>query len=393
MAPEGGGLWNDEILTLVDVVFRHNSATGAVGEGGGMYNLMSSPVLTGVIFDGNTAGDAGGGMFNRDGSPMLTDLVFRDNSATGQDSRGGGMYSARGGPTGTDVTFSGNSASNYGGGIYLTNSDATLTDVTFRENSVGNGGGGMYNYGSSLALTDVGFFGNSATAEDAKGGGLYNELGDQTLTNVAFHGNWSQWRGGGMYNDHSAPVLRNATIGGNWADAGGGMFNQDARGLILTNVTLNGNLARLGSAMSNVGSLLEMRNCILWGNRATMAGDQIENASSTPTIASSDIEGSRGSGADWNDRLGADLGGNVDADPWFRDPVDATESPTVGGDLHLRWGSAVIDAGNNDLLPPELTTDLDGNARIVNEMVDMGAYESQSRVALYLPTVLKAWGP
>ena len=50
-------------------------------------------------------------------------------------------------------------------------------------------------------------------------------------------------------------------------------------------------------------------------------------------------------------------------------------------------GSPCIDAADNDAVPAEVATDLDGNPRIVDgdddgeATVDMGAYEFQARMA------------
>ncbi|MCP3905269.1 MAG: hypothetical protein GY715_16710 [Planctomycetes bacterium] len=44
-------------------------------------------------------------------------------------------------------------------------------------------------------------------------------------------------------------------------------------------------------------------------------------------------------------------------------------------DVHLSVGSPAIDVGDNGSLPAGVTTDLDGNDRIQNGIVDMGAYE------------------
>ena len=38
-------------------------------------------------------------------------------------------------------------------------------------------------------------------------------------------------------------------------------------------------------------------------------------------------------------------------------------------------GSPCIDVGNNSAVPAEVLTDLDGNTRIVNNVVDLGTYE------------------
>jgi uncharacterized repeat protein (TIGR01451 family) len=151
----------------------------------------------------------------------------------------------------------------------------------------------------------------------------------------------------------------------------------------LTNVTLSGN-----SAGENGGGIYRfefyspsasIRNSVLWGNRAGLAGDQMyiddPFSDGLPTITHSDIEASGGSGAGWDQSLGLDGGGNLDSDPQFVEPVDPVTAPTALGDLHLRWGSPAINSGDNTLILPELTTDLDGASRIVFGRVDMGPYE------------------
>jgi len=102
-------------------------------------------------------------------------------------------------------------------------------------------------------------------------------------------------------------------------------------------------------------------NCILWGD----SPDEISGG--TPAVSYSDIQG------------GFPGTGNIDMNPLFVDPED--------GDLHLLPGSPCIDAANNIAVPSEITTDLDGNPRFVDNpyvvdtglgdppIVDMGAYE------------------
>jgi hypothetical protein len=161
---------------------------------------------------------------------------------------------------------------------------------------------------------------------------------------------YPQYGGGGIYSADSSPTLTNVTFSGNTAsNRGGGMFNWAG------NPTLH--------------------NCILWGDSAPDS-PEIDNDSSTPTISYSLVEGSGGSDH-WDANLGADAGDNIDADPLF---VDA-----AGGDLHLGLDSPAVDAGNNDYV--SVMMDLDGNPRIVNGRVDMGAYEYLPRV--YLPLVTR----
>ncbi|MCP4709092.1 MAG: hypothetical protein GY869_10745, partial [Planctomycetes bacterium] len=64
--------------------------------------------------------------------------------------------------------------------------------------------------------------------------------------------------------------------------------------------------------------------------------------------------------------------GNISADPEF----------AGDGDYHLQEGSICIDAGNKYAVPDWITTDIDGDLRIYNNQVDMGADETPYDVLL-----------
>ena len=59
--------------------------------------------------------------------------------------------------------------------------------------------------------------------------------------------------------------------------------------------------------------------------------------------------------------------GNISGNPLFID--------LAAGNLRLQPDSPCIDAGDNNLLPPDVDTDLSGCPRIQNQVVDMGAFE------------------
>jgi hypothetical protein len=127
-------------------------------------------------------------------------------------------------------------------------------------------------------------------------------------------------------------------------------------------------------------------NCILWANSAVNEGDEIFNDDCYPSFMYCDIGGSGGS-AGWDSLLGIDGGNNIDVDPMlvlagYWDPNGTAGDPDddfwVDGDYHLLEDSECIDSGDpNYILDPNYPTDLDGNPRVVNGVVDMGAYEVQ----------------
>jgi hypothetical protein len=117
---------------------------------------------------------------------------------------------------------------------------------------------------------------------------------------------------------------------------------------LVINCTISGNF---GTGLANAGfAALTVRNSVIWGNsEGSIQGGAI--------VAYSDVEGG------WS---GA---GNIDADPLFVQP---------GMDnVRLSVGSPCINTGDNGSVPPGITTDIDGNPRIIGGVVDMGAYEGE----------------
>jgi predicted outer membrane repeat protein len=406
-----------------------NSLHVVYADGAGGTPITGTTVLDGFSITGGQADSSfpdnlGGGFFcagsgsGSECSPSLINVTFSGNSAANY---GGAIYNygsnnGISSPSLSDVTFSGNSAGLYGGAIYNDGahgvSSPSLMNVTFSGNKAVVRGGAIYNYGSnngisSPSLVDVTFSANSA---GAYGGAIYNfgQQGDSSpsLVNVTFSGNSGGGYGGAIYNlgfmGASNPSLVNVTFSGNSAIYGGAIYNDGQQGASspsLVNVTFSGNSAVIrGGAIFNYGyssgnSSPSLVNVILWNNFASSGGAEMYNFEASPTITASLVRGGI-TGAWVGNSVGSsvtDGGGNIDGDPLFaRDPDPGDDSWTTladndYGDLRLTYGSPAIDAGTNlPALPP---TDLDGNPRIINGVVDMGAYESLLEV--FLPLVMK----
>jgi parallel beta-helix repeat protein/predicted outer membrane repeat protein len=406
----GGGMENSgSNPTLINCTFSQNWA----GQGGGLYNEGdSNSVLTNCIFNGNSANNGGGGMENSGSNPTLTDCTFSENKAV----KGGGIYNeVSSKPTLTNCIFSNNSANDSGGGMDNSSSNPTLTDCKFSENCAGQGGG-MQNYQSIPYLSNCTFSGNSA---DNNGGAIYNSQSSPQLNDCIFTGNWAGENGGGMYNSDSIPLLRYCTFcqgwtvngngggvynlnstpkiecctfSGNIAETdGGGIYNSNSNSYILSCV-LSGNWAKVnGGALRNQRSRPEVINCTIIGNRAIVnGGGTYSDNSSRPTLTNcilwknnpdqingldtvtySDIEGGRNGEH------------NINSDPCFVRPGywdqnSAPDNPNddfwIDGDYHLLPGSCCIDCGKNDAIPFD-KADCDDQTRIINSIVDLGAYE------------------
>jgi len=343
LALYGGFTGNETQLSERDWENNSTILSGDINQSGNLtgnsYTLVNgSGTDTTAIIDGFTI--TGG---NAD---VTSGDAFNPNRS------GGGMFNNAGSPTVSNCTFSGNTANQRGGGIYNSNSSApTITNSTFLGNNAIFGGGMFNDTASSPTVAACAFSGNSATSG---GGGMYNFI-------------------------NTSPIVINSNFSENTSNLGGGMTNSDNSSTTVINCTFSDNLATSnGGALFNFSSAPTIINTIIWNNTAngitTTTSTSVFNDSSNPTFSHSLIANSGGSGS-WNGAIGTNNGNNIDADPLFTDAAN--------GDFTLQPGSIAYNAGNNAAYQtatgndPVNATDLAGNPRLFDAIIDMGAIERQ----------------
>ncbi|MEL7119953.1 MAG: 5'-nucleotidase C-terminal domain-containing protein, partial [Bacteroidota bacterium] len=351
--------------------------------GGGIFNDGGTPIINQLIISGNSTGSGpGGGMYNQNASPTITNSTISANSTVS--GVGGGIYNTTSSPTITNVTISGNSALNGpGGGIYnISSSNPIITNSVISKNIAGNSGGGIFNNGSSPSILDIVISENSAG--NGPGGGIYNfSNSNPVITNGVISGNTTNNAGGGIYNSGSSLSLINVVISGNSAvnGPGGGIYNISSSNPIITNSVISGNTTgNTGGGMFNQSSTPTLTNTIIWNNRdvsgITGATASIGNSSSTPVITYSIIanSGFTGTSPDFN----------KDEDPQFVMGIDLSNLPSTAGNFSLQPGSPALNMGNNNAdidgangnqTIQNIQTDLEGGPRILQDIVDIGAFE------------------
>jgi len=300
----------------------------------------NTAVLEGVtITGGYSSGGAvhgnrgkGGGLYCQGGSPQLIDCIFTDNYAWG----GGG------------------------GAVHVSlGSYPAFTRCIWEDNDARVGGAIYASRRSSLSLNYCVFHRNTA---GLKGGAIYTELGSQIrVVNCLFVANTANDTGGAV----SCPD----SINGN----GDSLFN-------LVNCTFYGNSSPTfykpptnsakqpdGSRERWSGSVIT--NCIFYNSIANEESEipaSFEFGREEPLIITSIYEKE------------PDQDGVIPptSDPLFVDPYGADGIlGTEDDDFRLAPVSPAIDSGTNETEPSLPAMDLDGYPRILNDIVDLGAYE------------------
>jgi predicted outer membrane repeat protein len=274
-------------------------------------------------------------------------------------------------------TFQDNFATYNGGAIYLDSADISISHSTFAHNRCGPAVA-PYGYGGAICSDNSNpdiwwnvFDNNTSTGV---GGGLAVRFKDCNLYNNIFTGNTSGL-GGGFGFLHIPEIhyrISNNLVAGNFAVYfGGGVANLVASPIYINN-TIVYNQAMYGGGFYCKDSISpQFYNTIIWGNMAGVGSQgYLFEVFSQADFFNCDVEG--------GPALFGGSGGGVAFSGAFEQCLDTIPGFMGSGayPYALDDNSACIDMGSTDTIGFNLPeTDLAGNPRIINNILDMGAYE------------------
>ncbi|MCH7547080.1 MAG: hypothetical protein IID30_11840 [Planctomycetes bacterium] len=349
------------VALVENCTFRSNSIVPSAAQG-------SSPIL-------------GGGAFAcKESNLTMVDCLLEDNNVFNFN---GGGISIVGSTIASNVIMINcqllkNSCGGSGGGLFSTQSLLTISECTFFDNHAGSSGGGASVFGISNQIVSVNNTLFDTNLAGISGGGFYHdgELGTLVFNRCDFINNTTLGRAGGL-EIAGDDILINCLVNTNSATStAGAIYLRSFRAAKIHNSTITNNQSTLIGGIagfaddSDPSSKMLLANSILWGNFDNSGISEPVQISFTDlnnaVIDHNCIQGLTGA-----------LGGvgNIGDDPEL-----ICDGPS--GCLELTAGSPCIDTGNNSMLPTGTTTDTLGNPRIVNDIVDMGAFEFQGQVCL-----------
>ena len=237
-------------------------------------------------------------------------------------------------------------------------------------------GGAIYcKYSSNILIDHCLIFKNISET----GGGISCYMSNPKVCNTIVRENIANY-GGGIACNQSSPLFENVIISNNFAECGygGGIYVINSGEPTFKNVVISENIAgEDGGAIYCSGPSPKIYNSVLTHNKGQYG---IYIQSGEPAILYSNI---------WNldtenfyncgDSIGVNIGTNANGDPcdvYYNIQEDPLFIDPDNGDFHLQECSPCINAGTPDTTGLNLPVfDLDGNPRIVDGIIDMGAYE------------------
>lgn len=347
--------------------------------------------ISGLTLTGGDVGFGNGGAIFNDGILTVTDSIFTGNAAY----RGGAVFNnfhRTRAVTTTIVgsTLTGNFATLRGGAIENFQDEVIISASVIHDNSTNGDGGGIHNTGT-LTIIDSTLSENSADSLSSFGGGIYNTGTAATVEIVSstLSGNSAENRGGGIWANGGAVSISQSTISGNSAGNGGGIHSSGDLTVVSSTIVLNqtatggdGGLGGGGILMHPFQGTTTLHNTIVAGNGRGLNMFPDDLAGSVVDAASShNLIGSAGSRGGLSDGVNGNIVGVGGVGVIGLNTVLDTTLGDNGGPMFthsLVAGSPARDAGDNSLIPVDVTTDQRGPGfpRVIGSTVDIGAIET-----------------
>lgn len=318
-------------------------------------NFSASTYLDGVHITGIGINNQGGAMYVSGQTFHISNTRFFNNTSNAQ----GGIFYVNNGTVNIDnCTITNNNSNFQGGFIYSLYGTVTINNSTFTNNNYATQGSIIYNLYGDFTVNNSRFLNNSSSSMFYIYGGrgrvirtvFANNTGSNSIIADLYQGV------GDFYN--CLIVNNTATSGGAILFNG---YGSDSR-LTIVNSTIYGNSSNntgvgVSLIFSSYSAASRIANSIIWGNTPLLG--RIGNNGILPEVYYSIVEGA------------ANTANHV----YNTDPVFVNTANAATGGLQLQPGSPAIDAGDNASVPYGLAADIIGNTRVINAIVDMGAYE------------------
>ena len=343
----------------------------------------NNSVLNGLTI---TKGYAYGGAIRSEAgsNPTIKNCVFTLNAAPYSSGIGGAIYTA-GNCRILNCTFKSNSAYRGGGAIGVEQASPEIDGCSFNLNTTSFGWGGAIYIGISGTpiIKNCSIKDNTATGSRASGGGIYCaanatlelcELisnnssvkggailckgGTVTLNRCVLQSNSSP-TGGAIHSTGTVLKITDTLIVRNSATSAGGIFGSEYCSLSVLNSTLADN-AHCAIYCDGIGA--SVSNSIIWANVSEILVQNTAYGTGSCTASYSDVK---------NGYSGV---GNISSDPCFINHSD--------GNYHLSTDSPCHNGGNPIYVPFLDETDIDGEDRVQDGIVDIGADESTFDAAI-----------
>jgi hypothetical protein len=328
-----------------------NSLTVSGNHNSRVFGLAGNPtvsIMDLTVANGWTSLSPGGGIYEAGGTLTLDRVAVSGNEADGGPAAGGGLYVAGGTLTLEHSTVSSNLA---------VGSTGYYADACYGI-SAGDGyqgeGGGLFVAGGTVSIDNSTFSANEARGGDGGAGGYCPDAPSPWNSHVP-GGNGGPAAGGGIRVAAGAVEVHHSTFSGNRATGGLGGYD-DIYGFGPSGVGVGGGISN--------ASLLNARNTIVAGNSADLSYDFDGALTSLGHNLIGNTTGGSGYAASDLQNVNPLLG-----------PLQNNGGPTQT--MALLAGSPAIDAGDNTGAPA-FDQRGPGFARIVNGIIDIGAFEVQT---------------